>query len=107
MRLTSFNHDISDMKTALTQQQIKTYQQEGFILIEDFLDHEELTFWRESVMEAIEQRSGQKMPGSDVKIGEDDGINEDSDYYKKVFDQMLNLWQTNDKLKQLMLNVIR
>ncbi len=54
--------------------------------------------------ESLAQRDGQKMPGSDVKLGEDDGINEDSDYYNKVFDEMLNLWQTNDKITQLMLN---
>ncbi len=92
------------MKTLLTPQQIKSYQQDGFLLIEDFLNQEELIFWRQAVTEAIEQRNGQKMPGSDVKIGEDDGINEDSEYYSKVFDQMLNLWQTNDKVKQLMVN---
>ena len=39
------------------------------------------------------------MPGIDIKVGEDDGINEDSDYFSKVLDQMLNLWQTNDKVK--------
>ena len=92
------------MKTELTQQQIQSYQQDGYLLIEDFLDQEELAFWRLAVTEAIEQRNGQKMPGSDVKVGEDDGINEDSEYYSKVFDQMLNLWQTNDKVKQLMVN---
>ncbi len=44
------------------------------------------------------------MPGSDAKIGEDDGINKDSDYYGKVFDQMLNLWQTNNAVKKIMLD---
>ena len=92
------------MKTALTKQQIQTYQQDGFILIEDFLDEEELSFWRKAVTEAIEQRDGRKFPGSDIKVGEDDGINEESDYYSKVFDQMLNLWQTNEKVKSLMVN---
>jgi ectoine hydroxylase-related dioxygenase (phytanoyl-CoA dioxygenase family) len=92
------------MKTVLTQQQIRSYQQDGFLLIEDFLDQEELAFWRQAVIEAIEQRNGQKMPGSDIKVGEDDGINEDIEYYSKVFDQMLNLWQTNDKVKKLMVN---
>lgn len=92
------------MNTVLTQQQIQSYQKNGFLLVEDFLDQEELAFWRQAVTEAMEQRNGQKMPGSDVKVGEDDGINEDSDYYSKVFDQMLNLWQTNDKVKQLMVN---
>lgn len=92
------------MKTLLTKQQIESFQQDGFLLVEDFLDQEELVFWQRAVTEAIEQRGGQKMPGSDIKVGEDDGINEDSEYYSKVFDQMLNLWQTNDKVKQIMLN---
>ena len=92
------------MKTELTQQQILLYQQNGFLLVEDFLNKEELEFWREAVTEAIQERNGQKMPGSNIKVGEDDGINEDADYYGKVFDQMLNLWQTNDKVKQLMLD---
>jgi len=92
------------MKSVLTQQQIQYYQQDGFLLVEDFLDQEELVFWRQAVTEAMDERNGQKMPGSDIKVGEDDGINEDSDYYNKVFDQMLNLWQTNDKMKKLMVN---
>jgi phytanoyl-CoA hydroxylase len=92
------------MKTLLTSGQIQSYKRDGFLLIEDFLDKEELAFWRTAVTEAIEQRAGQKMPGSDVRVGEDDGINEDNDYFSKVFDQMLNLWQTNDKVKEIMLN---
>lgn len=92
------------MKTLLTSNQIQSYRTDGFILIEDFLDQDELASWRTAVAEAIEQRAGQKMPGSKVKIDEDDGINADSDYMNKVFDQMLNLWQTNDQVKQLMMN---
>ncbi len=41
------------MKVTLTKHQIQTFQQEGFLLIEDFLDQEELNFWREAVKEAI------------------------------------------------------
>ncbi len=92
------------MKSILTQQQIDLYQANGFLLIENFLDEAELSFWREAVTEAVEQRHGKKMPGSDIIVGEDDGINEDSQYYAKVFDQFLNLWQTNDKVKKLMLD---
>ena len=92
------------MKTELTKQQILFFQQNGFLLVEDFLTKDELEYWREAVTEAIKERNGQKMPGSNTKINEDDGINKDADYYTKVFDQMLNLWQTNDKVKQLMLN---
>lgn len=92
------------MKTSLTQNQIQSYNEQGYLLIENFLTEEELLLWREAVTEAVEQRGGKKMPGSEAKIGEDDGINKDNDYFGKVFDQMLNLWQTNDTVKQLMLD---
>lgn len=92
------------MKTLLAESQIKSYQRDGYLFIENFLTADELSFWRQSVTEAIEQRNGRKMPGSDTKIGEDDGINKENDYYSKVFDQMLNLWQTNSKMKKLMLD---
>lgn len=92
------------MKTELTASQINFYQENGYLLVEDFLDKNELELWRAAVGEAVEQRGGRKWPGSDVKTGEDDGINSDAEYYGKVFDQMLNLWQTNDKVKQIMLD---
>ncbi len=92
------------MKTQLTEDQIRSYAEDGFLLVEHFLDDKELTIWREAVTEAIEHRGGRKLPGGGAKTGEDDGINKESDYYGKVFDQMLNLWQTNDKMKKLMLD---
>jgi len=95
------------MRTVLNQKQIKYFQKNGFLLIEDFLDEEELSFWRHAVMEAIEERNGQKMPGSDVKVGEDDGINEDSDYYAKVFDQMLNLSEDFDTFSRYLIADVR
>lgn len=92
------------MNTLLTPQQVQAYQEDGYLLVDNFLTEEDLSFWREAVTEGIEQRSGRKMPHSDVQVGEDDGINKESDYYGKVFDQMLNLWQTNDRVKQIMLD---
>ena len=92
------------MKTSLSEAQLLAYQKDGFLLIENFLSADELSVWRTAVTEAIEQRGGRKMPYGDVKVGEDDGINKESDYYGKVFDQLLNLWQTNDKVRKLMLD---
>lgn len=92
------------MKTTLTPDQINTYQQNGYLVIEDFLSPAELTYWQQAVTEAIEQRQGRKLPGLDTKTGQDDGINADTDYFGKVFDQMLNLWQTNDNVRSLMLD---
>ncbi|MDQ3277896.1 MAG: phytanoyl-CoA dioxygenase family protein [Bacteroidota bacterium] len=92
------------MKWQLTQEQVDAFQENGFIVIEDFLSPDELEEWRGAVTEAVQQRGGRKMPGKEVKVGEDDGINEDADYFGKVFDQLLNLWQTNERVKNLMVD---
>jgi phytanoyl-CoA hydroxylase len=92
------------MKTELSRQQITDYGKNGFLVITDFLDQDELDRWREAVTEALEERDGRKLPGAATKTGEEDGINKEADYFGKVFDQLLNLWQTNEKIKQLMIN---
>jgi len=92
------------MKNQLNNEQIQFYQNNGFIVIEDFLSPEELEHWRKAVTTAVEERAGIKIPGKDIKTGEADGINEDADYFAKVFDQLLNLWQTNGEVQKLMLD---
>lgn len=92
------------MNYQLSAEQIAYYQTNGFIVIDDFLSKDELEHWRKVVMQAVKERAGQKMPGKDLKTGEDDGINEDAEYFGKVFDQLLNLWQTNEDVKELMLD---
>jgi ectoine hydroxylase-related dioxygenase (phytanoyl-CoA dioxygenase family) len=92
------------MKHQVNQEQIQFYQTNGFIVIEDFLSQEELEHWRKAVTTAVKERAGIKIPGKDIKTGEADGINEDADYFGKVFDQLLNLWQTNEQVKELMLD---
>ena len=90
------------MNYQVNENQVNFFQKNGFIVIEDFLSASELEHWRETVMCAVGKRNGQKMPGKEVKIGEDDGINEDAAYFGKVFDQLLNLWQTDEGVKELM-----
>ncbi|HLA51740.1 MAG TPA: phytanoyl-CoA dioxygenase family protein [Flavitalea sp.] len=92
------------MNSSLTAEQIAKYQKDGYLLVENFLSPQELDFWQRAVTEAIEERGGRKLPYGDTKVGDDDGINKDSDYYGKVFDQMLNLWQTNEKIKKIMVD---
>lgn len=92
------------MRYQLTPEQIHSYQENGFIIIEDFLSPAELDTWRKAVTVAVEARAGIKIPGKNIKTGEADGINEDSDYFAKVFDQLLNLWQTNESVKNLMVD---
>jgi phytanoyl-CoA hydroxylase len=92
------------MKHLPGKDQIAFYRDNGFVVIEDFLAPDELDHWRNAVMQAVAERGGRKIPGKDIRVGEDDGINEDGDYYGKVFDQLLNLWQTDDAVKELMLD---
>ena len=92
------------MKWQLSKEQVYEYQANGCLVVEDFLSADELEEWRSAVMEAVTERNGRKMPGKETMIGEDDGINEDAAYFGKVFDQLLNLWQTNEKVKALMLD---
>lgn len=92
------------MNTTLNESQIGQYRSDGFLVIDDFLSAEELELWRGAVAEAVAERGGRKMPGKETKTGEDDGINKESEYFGKVFDQMINLWQTNEKIKQIMIN---
>ncbi|GGG75365.1 phytanoyl-CoA dioxygenase [Parapedobacter pyrenivorans] len=92
------------MNTTLSSEQINFYNANGYIIIEDFLDEAELEYWRHAVTQAITERNGLKIPGKEIRVGEDDGINEDATYFNNVFDQLLNLWQTNEEVKQLMLD---
>ena len=92
------------MKSELRKQDIDFYTENGFVVVEDFLSPEELAQWRTSVHEAMLERNGLKMPGKAITLGDDDGINKDAEYYNNVFDQILNLWQTNSKMKELMLD---
>ena len=92
------------MKHQLSNEQVQTYQGNGFIVIENFLSPDELDIWRAAVTSAVGERAGIKIPGKNIKTGQADGINEDSDYFAKVFDQLLNLWQTSEVIRQIMLD---
>lgn len=92
------------MNSNLSKEKIDFYSLNGFVVIENFLNPEELEEWRFALQDAMQDRKGQKIPGLEIKIGQDDGINKDHEYFSKVFDQLINLWQTNASIKKLMLN---
>ncbi|MBS1564592.1 MAG: phytanoyl-CoA dioxygenase family protein [Bacteroidetes bacterium] len=90
------------MKNNITPQQIEQYRRDGFLVIEDFLDKEELQTWRTALDEAVAKRNGNKMPDRKEVYGKGDDA--DKSYYDNVFDQLLNLWQDNEKMRPLMLD---
>lgn len=85
------------MNTQLTQQQIDSYQENGFIVIHDFLTPAELEEWREAVDEAVRQRGKQRILQREEKERE-------PTYYDYVFVQRVNLWQDNERVQRLILD---
>lgn len=92
------------MRNEVTADEVRAYDENGFVVIEDFLDADELERWRTIVGNAVAARDRRKFANRELRVGEDDGINPDADYYGKVFEQLLNLWQTDDDLKELILD---
>ena len=92
------------MNTTITETQKSFYADNGYIIIEDFLNTDELDYWRACFYDSTTERKGRKLPGRTTKINEDDGINKETDYFSKVFDQLINLWQTNAEMKELIVS---
>jgi len=90
------------MNNDLSPQEIAQYRRDGFLVIENFLSPAELDFWRTALDEAVKKRNGNKMPDRKEVYGK--GDDSDKSYYDNVFDQLINLWQDNEKIRQIMLD---
>ena len=88
------------MKKALTADQIAQYNQDGYLILHEFLDSQELEIWRKSVDSAVENRANMKLPDREW-VGE---LKDDEKYYETVFVQRLNLWMDNPAVKELILD---
>ncbi|WP_299797551.1 phytanoyl-CoA dioxygenase family protein [uncultured Maribacter sp.] len=92
------------MRYNLTAEEISSYRTNGFLIVDDFLNEDEVKLWKDTIDLAITKRQGRKFPHSEVKTGDSDGINKDAEYFGKVFDQIINLWMTDEGVKNLMLD---
>ncbi|MBJ2173532.1 phytanoyl-CoA dioxygenase family protein [Aureibaculum sp. A20] len=90
------------MKHKLSEAQITSYRNNGFLIVDDFLSQPEVEHWKTTIDEAVKARKGRKFPHSEIKTGASDGINKDAEYFGKVFDQIINLWMTDDGVKEIM-----
>lgn len=84
------------MNSDISAAQIEHYQIQGSLLVESFLNEEELGTWRTCVDEAVSARQDRKLANSDARSGDS--------YYDKVFTQRLNLWMDHDGVRKLMLD---
>src|SRR3954447_10457646 len=84
------------MDTHLTGAQVDAYRRDGFLVLESLLAADELREWRDAVEEAVAARAT-RLPTGDVEA---EGLDEDS----SVFTQRLNLWQTSERVRELVLD---
>jgi hypothetical protein len=61
-----------------------------------------LNFGETALTEAVEKRGGNKLPDRKEVYGKGDDA--DKEYYDNVFDQLINLWKDNEKIRQIMLD---
>jgi phytanoyl-CoA hydroxylase len=93
------------MKTAVTDEQRARYAKEGFLVVEELLDRQELEEWRGAVDHAVEQRGRQRLSfpaGGEEGTSLTERTQEERDYYDTVFTQRNNLWQTDDHMRRLL-----
>jgi phytanoyl-CoA hydroxylase len=95
------------MITDISAADRKFYADRGYLVVEEFLAPPELEQWRSAVGEALQQRGAQRFSfATALGSGGSDSpeTQEQQDYYNRVFVQRVNLWQTNDKVRELMLD---
>ncbi len=85
------------MNTKLTDEQITFYRENGFVVLEGFLEGEELRHWQKTTQEAVDQRL------ADVSTGLNNQGDPDA-YYAQVFTQCIKLADSHPGMRQLMLD---
>jgi ectoine hydroxylase-related dioxygenase (phytanoyl-CoA dioxygenase family) len=87
------------MKNQITDEQVAFYRENGFIVLENFLDASELDKWQRWTQEAVDERLAQ---GAGFHLLNNQG---DPDaYYAQVFTQCLKLADSHPGMRELMLD---
>jgi ectoine hydroxylase-related dioxygenase (phytanoyl-CoA dioxygenase family) len=73
-------------------EQVAAYQRDGFVVVDGFLDADELARWRSATEVAVAQR----LAAGDVGAGDE--------YYQRTFLQVQRLADTNDLIAELVLD---
>ena len=88
------------MRSELTAAELDAYRRDGFVVVPGFLDATELDGWRAVFDAAVAARRGRRFSDTSVAIESD----VDDAFYSRVFDQLVNLWQTDDAMRALILD---
>jgi len=82
------------MNTEVNPQQIESYQRDGFIVLWNFLDAEEVKTLTQAVVETAQAMGKAKLGGEKAERAQ-----EGESFYDRVFFQRLNLWKANPFFK--------
>jgi len=85
---------LGGMKSSLSQEQVGAYRENGFLVIEGFLDSGELENWRRCTQEAVEVRL------SSTPYLHNQG--DPDDFYAQVFTQALKLAEVHEGMRAIM-----
>lgn len=91
------------MNSDISQAQVDSYQENGFVVIDDFLSPDELETWRQAVGNAVAERKQLKLATAGVDKDDERWQAGDS-FYDYVFVQRINLWQDNPQVRDLIIN---
>jgi phytanoyl-CoA hydroxylase len=86
---------------SVTASDITSYHENGYHVVPNLLSPSQLEQWRTIILSAVQDRADRKYKFA--ALNEEDHTNVDVDYYDNVFTQRLNLWQTHESVKQLLL----
>lgn len=86
---------------SLTSSDIDAYRKNGYHVVPNLLSPSQLEQWRTIILNAVKDRSDRRYKFPTAH--EEDHTNVDLDYYDNVFTQRINLWQTHDSVKELLL----
>ncbi|MBS1709424.1 MAG: phytanoyl-CoA dioxygenase family protein [Armatimonadetes bacterium] len=81
------------MKTTLTDEQIRRYRDDGFIVLDEFLDPDEIENWRRCTEEGIQER---------LKTTHLQNQGDPDSYYAQVFTQAIKLRDVHEGMRQIM-----
>lgn len=92
------------MRATPTAEETDFYRSNGFVSVPDFLGHEELREWRETVDRAVAERGSRRFSFSTENPAQPltGPAREEQEYYDQVFTQRVNLWQTDKAFARLL-----
>lgn len=96
------------MRCELGADQIESYRRDGYLVIDDFLDEDELAIWRHAFDEAVRERldAARRVASSEQAIGEvpppDEDIRPEVWPPSLRFVQFMNVWRSHSTMRSLL-----